>query len=95
MYGLTKALSQKNRKKLMCHKTIDREIISYDDEHPYGYKVYSTYHFAEDEKEILNVTSTSSFTKMTIEKDLDNKDIFFKAQMYYSLATATDTGSLY
>ena len=26
-------------------------------------------------------------------KDLDDKDIFFKAQMYYSLATATDTVS--
>ena len=28
---------------------------------------------------------------LSIEKDLDDKDIFFKAQMYYSLATATDT----
>ena len=30
---------------------------------------------------------------LSIEKDLDDKDIFFKAQMYYSLATATDTVS--
>ena len=30
---------------------------------------------------------------LSVEKDLDDKDIFFKAQMYYSLATATDTVS--
>lgn len=30
---------------------------------------------------------------LSTEKDLDDKDIFFKAQMYYSLATATDTVS--
>ncbi len=46
-----------------------------------------------DEATLKNDVDELNKLILSVEKDLDGKDVFFKAQMYYSLATAIDTVS--